>query len=277
MSWHDVRAAAGDRPARTGAWCGCARATSTHETVYDGDPAAVARRFADEGAAWLHVVDLDGARGRGAAPARARGGRSSPRRSAGRGSRSAAGCGPPEAVAGALGTGAARAAVGTAALRDPAFARELVDALRPRPDRRRRSTSATATRSARAGARARPACRRPTRSARSRTPGSTPSRSPRSSATASSAGPTSTLLRSLVGLEPRPDHRLRRHRVDRRRPRGPGGRLRRRDRGPGALRGPHRPPRARPRRRAASTYGTVIAEPAMRLSGPRRGPSCGRR
>jgi phosphoribosylformimino-5-aminoimidazole carboxamide ribotide isomerase len=32
-----------------------------HMTIYDGDPVDVARRFAGEGAAWLHVVDLDGA------------------------------------------------------------------------------------------------------------------------------------------------------------------------------------------------------------------------
>src|SRR5512132_4163377 len=32
------------------------------ETSYGSDPAAVARAFADEGAEWLHVVDLDGAR-----------------------------------------------------------------------------------------------------------------------------------------------------------------------------------------------------------------------
>ena len=32
------------------------------ETVYDEDPAAVARRFEAAGAEWLHVVDLDGAR-----------------------------------------------------------------------------------------------------------------------------------------------------------------------------------------------------------------------
>ena len=31
------------------------------ETVYDADPAAAARRWAEAGAAWLHVVDLDGA------------------------------------------------------------------------------------------------------------------------------------------------------------------------------------------------------------------------
>lgn len=31
------------------------------QTVFDADPAAVARRWADAGAAWLHVVNLDGA------------------------------------------------------------------------------------------------------------------------------------------------------------------------------------------------------------------------
>jgi phosphoribosylformimino-5-aminoimidazole carboxamide ribotide isomerase len=32
------------------------------ETVYGDDPVAQARRFAEEGAAWIHVVDLDAAR-----------------------------------------------------------------------------------------------------------------------------------------------------------------------------------------------------------------------
>ena len=32
------------------------------QTAYSDDPPAVARSFADAGAAWLHVVDLDGAR-----------------------------------------------------------------------------------------------------------------------------------------------------------------------------------------------------------------------
>lgn len=32
------------------------------ETVYDDDPVAVARAFADAGARWIHVVDLDAAR-----------------------------------------------------------------------------------------------------------------------------------------------------------------------------------------------------------------------
>lgn len=33
------------------------------ETVYGDDPAAMGRRWQDEGASWLHVVDLDGAFG----------------------------------------------------------------------------------------------------------------------------------------------------------------------------------------------------------------------
>src|SRR5947209_3512480 len=32
------------------------------ETVFDADPAAVARRWVEQGAAFLHLVDLDGAR-----------------------------------------------------------------------------------------------------------------------------------------------------------------------------------------------------------------------
>ncbi|NBP52420.1 MAG: 1-(5-phosphoribosyl)-5-((5-phosphoribosylamino)methylideneamino)imidazole-4-carboxamide isomerase, partial [Actinobacteria bacterium] len=32
------------------------------ETVYDDDPVAVARAFAEAGARWIHVVDLDAAR-----------------------------------------------------------------------------------------------------------------------------------------------------------------------------------------------------------------------
>jgi len=35
------------------------------ETVYGTDPVAVAERFVDAGARWLHVVDLDAARGQG--------------------------------------------------------------------------------------------------------------------------------------------------------------------------------------------------------------------
>ena len=97
----------------------------TRETTYSSDPAVVAHGFAAEGARWLHVVDLDGARV------------GEPRQLAltadivaevhgrthveiGGGLRTA------EAVAGALGTGASRVVVGTAALQDPGFARDLV-------------------------------------------------------------------------------------------------------------------------------------------------------
>jgi phosphoribosylformimino-5-aminoimidazole carboxamide ribotide isomerase len=43
----------------------CVRLTQgdyAQETVYDPDPAAVAKRFEDAGAEWIHVVDLDGAK-----------------------------------------------------------------------------------------------------------------------------------------------------------------------------------------------------------------------
>ncbi len=97
----------------------------SRETVYTEDPVAVARAFADAGATWLHVVDLDGARvgepcqlelvAEIVAEVHGR-----VRVEVSGGLRTA------EAVAGALGTGANRVAVGTAALRDPAFALGLV-------------------------------------------------------------------------------------------------------------------------------------------------------
>jgi phosphoribosylformimino-5-aminoimidazole carboxamide ribotide isomerase len=43
----------------------------TEARVYDGDPVEVARRFVDEGAEWLHVVDLDGAFAETVSPNRA--------------------------------------------------------------------------------------------------------------------------------------------------------------------------------------------------------------
>ena len=95
------------------------------ETVYGSDPAQVARSFAAAGAKWIHVVDLDGAR-EGArrqmdAVARIVGavGESVACEVAG-------GLRDEAAVAAALDAGAARAVVGTAALRDPAFVERLV-------------------------------------------------------------------------------------------------------------------------------------------------------
>ncbi len=102
------------------------------ERAYGSDPVAVAARFAALGATWLHVVDLDGARDGeprqldiAASIVAETHGRS--RVELGGGLRTL------EAVAGALGTGAARVAVGTAALRDPAFAVSIV--ARYGPDR----------------------------------------------------------------------------------------------------------------------------------------------
>lgn len=96
------------------------------ETAYSDDPGSVARAFAAAGATWLHVVDLDGARA------------GEPRQldlvaaiaaAAGAGVRveAAGGLRTVEGASAALDAGAARIAVGTAALRDPEFARRLVD------------------------------------------------------------------------------------------------------------------------------------------------------
>ncbi|MBA2326647.1 MAG: tRNA-dihydrouridine synthase, partial [Actinobacteria bacterium] len=86
------------------------------ETVYDDDPVAVARRFADAGARWIHVVDLDAARTGvatnlavieavcAAVPSRVQ---------AGGGVRSA------EAAGELLASGAARVVIGTAAVEQP--------------------------------------------------------------------------------------------------------------------------------------------------------------
>lgn len=95
------------------------------ETVYDSDPAEVARGFAAAGARWIHIVDLDGAkdgeRRQTAVVARIVA-------AAGEGvaCEVAGGLRDEAAVYAALSVGAARAVVGTAALRDPAFVERLV-------------------------------------------------------------------------------------------------------------------------------------------------------
>ena len=95
------------------------------ETAYSDDPVAVAVAFADAGAGWLHVVDLDGARDGGSPNGevigdiiRAVGGRLAVE--------VAGGLRTAGAVARPLAAGARRAVVGTAALADPAFAEGLV-------------------------------------------------------------------------------------------------------------------------------------------------------
>jgi phosphoribosylformimino-5-aminoimidazole carboxamide ribotide isomerase len=102
------------------------------ETAYSDDPAAVAVGFVDRGARWLHVVDLDGARG--GAPAH---GEAIAEIVAAVGERAAVevagGLRTAEAVAAVLAAGAGRAVIGTAALLDRTFVAALVD--RHGPDR----------------------------------------------------------------------------------------------------------------------------------------------
>ena len=96
-----------------------------HETTFSEDPSETARRFADAGVPWLHVVDLDGARsgsvvhGDVVRAIVAAAGSTTTVEVAG-GLRTA------DAVDEALASGAARVVVGTAAIRDPRFAAELV-------------------------------------------------------------------------------------------------------------------------------------------------------
>jgi phosphoribosylformimino-5-aminoimidazole carboxamide ribotide isomerase len=95
------------------------------ETAYETDPPAVASRFADAGATWIHVVDLDGALA--GEPVQLQLASEIVAETYGRAKvEVGGGLRTAEAVAGALGTGAARAVIGTKALRDPAFAKGLV-------------------------------------------------------------------------------------------------------------------------------------------------------
>jgi phosphoribosylformimino-5-aminoimidazole carboxamide ribotide isomerase len=95
------------------------------ETAFSVDPASVSDGFADDGATWIHVVDLDAARTGVAAHAlvigeiiATVGGRS--------GVEVAGGLRTGQAVAAALEAGATRAVIGTAAIREPAFAGRMV-------------------------------------------------------------------------------------------------------------------------------------------------------
>jgi phosphoribosylformimino-5-aminoimidazole carboxamide ribotide isomerase len=97
------------------------------ETAFSDDPVAVARSFADAGARWLHVVDLDGART--GEPAHGAVIRDLVDSVADRAKvEVAGGLRTEDAVAAVLAAGAARVVVGTAALRDPEFAGRVVDA-----------------------------------------------------------------------------------------------------------------------------------------------------
>ncbi len=95
------------------------------ETVYETDPAAVAERFADAGAAWIHVVDLDRAFGDGdnnVVVARIVGAVGTRLRvQVGGGFRSL------ERIEEGLAQGAARVVVGTAAVQDPELVPRAVE------------------------------------------------------------------------------------------------------------------------------------------------------
>ena len=95
------------------------------ETTYDADPVDAAKRWAEEGAEFLHVVDLDGAKA------------GKPQNlnaieriavavecpiQVGGGLRNA------DSIGAILGAGAERVVIGTAALRDPAFLDAMIDA-----------------------------------------------------------------------------------------------------------------------------------------------------
>jgi phosphoribosylformimino-5-aminoimidazole carboxamide ribotide isomerase len=88
------------------------------ETTYDADPVDAARRWAEEGAEFLHVVDLDGAKAgepRNLDAVRRIAAAVECPIQVGGGLRDA------DSVSAVLDAGAARVVIGTAALRDPAF------------------------------------------------------------------------------------------------------------------------------------------------------------
>jgi phosphoribosylformimino-5-aminoimidazole carboxamide ribotide isomerase len=95
------------------------------ETTYDADPVDAARRWAGEGAEFLHVVDLDGAKAGEPqnleAVRRIAAAVDCPIQVGG-------GLRGPDSVAAVLGAGAQRVVIGTAALRDPEFLQAAVDA-----------------------------------------------------------------------------------------------------------------------------------------------------
>ncbi|HSU15200.1 1-(5-phosphoribosyl)-5-[(5-phosphoribosylamino)methylideneamino]imidazole-4-carboxamide isomerase [Longimicrobium sp.] len=96
---------------------------ASRETVYGDDPLAVARSFADAGAEWIHVVDLDAAFGDGSNRALIR------RVVAGTPLKVQTGGGlrTEDDLAEVLDSGAARAVIGTAAIENPDLVRRAVD------------------------------------------------------------------------------------------------------------------------------------------------------
>lgn len=99
------------------------------ETVYDVDPVAAARRFADAGTTWLHVVDLDAAftgQPRNRHLIEAIVAATDVQVQASGGVRTI------DDVEASLGYGADRVVIGTMALTNPDFVREVLDRVGPR-------------------------------------------------------------------------------------------------------------------------------------------------
>lgn len=96
---------------------------ASRETVYGHDPVAVARSFADAGAEWVHVVDLDAAFGDGSNRALIRRivAETPLRVQTGGGLRT------DDDLAEVLEAGAARAVIGTAAIEQPDLVRRAVE------------------------------------------------------------------------------------------------------------------------------------------------------
>lgn len=99
------------------------KGAADRETVYGDDPVAVARSFAEAGAEWIHVVDLDAAFGDGSNRGLIRSLVASThlRVQTGGGLRTE------EDLAEVLEAGAARAVIGTAAIENPELVRRAVE------------------------------------------------------------------------------------------------------------------------------------------------------
>ncbi|HEX6751326.1 MAG TPA: 1-(5-phosphoribosyl)-5-[(5-phosphoribosylamino)methylideneamino]imidazole-4-carboxamide isomerase [Longimicrobium sp.] len=96
---------------------------ASRETVYGDDPLAVARSFADAGAEWIHVVDLDAAFGDGSNRALIRRIVSETPLKV----QTGGGLRTEEDLAEVLDAGAARAVIGTAAIENPELVRRAVE------------------------------------------------------------------------------------------------------------------------------------------------------
>jgi phosphoribosylformimino-5-aminoimidazole carboxamide ribotide isomerase len=96
---------------------------ASRETVYGDDPLAVARSFAEAGAEWIHVVDLDAAFGDGSNRALIR----SIVASTSLHVQTGGGLRTEDDLAEVLEAGAARAVIGTAAIENPELVRRAVE------------------------------------------------------------------------------------------------------------------------------------------------------